>query len=113
MFTKVILGNSLKDYLIGCIDKKSLSRNKDIEYEKEIDRLQKNGIQNPYCMITGEYKDELNLYKIKEYLINSKIYVTIQYFILKSNQLYFACFLHNNQLSFIPKSMREFKLLSP
>ncbi len=26
---------SLKDYLIGCIDKKSLSRNKDIEYEKE------------------------------------------------------------------------------
>ena len=26
---------SLKYYLIGCIDKKTLSRNKDIEYEKE------------------------------------------------------------------------------
>ena len=45
-----------------------------IEYEKEIDRLQKNGIQNPYCMITGEYKDELNPYKLKEYFTDSKIY---------------------------------------
>lgn len=30
---------SLKEYLVGCIDKKTLSRNKDVEYEKESGKL--------------------------------------------------------------------------
>lgn len=40
----------------------------------------------------------LNLYHYS----TSKIYVTNQYFDLKSNQLYLACFLLKNHLSFIP-----------